>query len=152
MSAAVHPRETLWRRLAPIVFFELYLNASIATFAFGPWIWPIVDTRPLYTFVLSAPALDGSGAVDTITDYHAGDVVDVTEILNLSAGTDPFAEGYLRVTTDGLIQVDVDGGGDAWVTLANVNTDVDHLTFRYLMDGAAHTGDVAAQSLIIPFG
>lgn len=45
---------SLWKRVAPIVFFQLYLNASILLFAFGPWVWPIPDGTRLYTFVALA--------------------------------------------------------------------------------------------------
>ena len=72
-------------------------------------------------FVLSSAALTGPGHVDAITDYARGDIVDVTQILSLAAGANPVTGGYLRVTTGGQIQVDVNGGGDAWTTLSTVN-------------------------------
>lgn len=43
-------------RYGPILFVQLYLNASLAVFAFGPWIWPIESPARLYLFVLSAHA------------------------------------------------------------------------------------------------
>ena len=74
-------------------------------------------------FVLSKAAVASPGAanIDRITDYAAGDVVDVTQILSLAAGINPITGGYLRVTTSGLIQVDVNGGGNEWVTLSSIN-------------------------------
>ena len=80
--------------------------------------------------------LSNSGEVDAITDYSRGDIVDVTQILNLASGTNPVAGGYLRVTTDGLIQVDANGGGDAWTTLSTVNGN-GAVTLRYLSGGTA---------------
>jgi hypothetical protein len=62
-----------------------------------------------------------SGSVDRIMDYAKGDVVDVSLVLNVASGVDALAGGYLRVTTGGLVQVDVDGGADGWVTLGTVN-------------------------------
>ncbi len=87
-------------------------------------------------FVLSSAALSGSGHIDLITDYARGDVVDVTQILNLAAGTNPISGGHLRVTTSGQIQVDVNGGGDAWTTLSSINGS-SAVTLRYLSGGVA---------------
>ncbi|MDQ3074561.1 MAG: hypothetical protein M3Q88_02960, partial [Pseudomonadota bacterium] len=93
-------------------------------------------------FVLSNAAItNGPGNIDTITDYAAGDVIDVTRILNVPGAVDPIADGYLRVTaTTGLIQVDLDGGGDNWVTIANINPGVSP-TIRYI-DGGVVTNIV----------
>ena len=62
-----------------------------------------------------------SGSVDRIMDYAKGDIVDVSAVLNLASGVDALGGGYLRVTTAGLVQVDIDGGGNGWVTLGTVN-------------------------------
>ena len=62
-----------------------------------------------------------SGSVDRIMDYGKGDVVDVSLALNLASSVDALAGGYLRVTTGGLVQVDVDGGANSWVTVGTVN-------------------------------
>jgi hypothetical protein len=53
------------------------------------------------------------------------------------------AGGFVRVTTSGLIQVDLDGGGNNWVTLSTINaaTSVD---VRYLSGGALATLTVSA--------
>lgn len=74
-------------------------------------------------FVLSNAAVTDPGAanIDRITDYSSGDVVDTTQILKVAANTNVVAEGYLRVTTTGLVQVDVSGGGNDWVTLSTIN-------------------------------
>ena len=43
-----------FKRLAPIVAIQLYLNGSILVFAFGPWLWPMRDPTKLYVFVAIA--------------------------------------------------------------------------------------------------
>ena len=93
-------------------------------------------------FILSGAALTGPGHVDSITDYARGDIVDVTQALGLAAGVNPVSGGYLRVTTTGLIQVDVSGGGDAWTTLSTVNGS-SSVTLRYLSGGVATDLSVA---------
>ncbi|HUE79050.1 MAG TPA: SGNH/GDSL hydrolase family protein [Sphingomicrobium sp.] len=87
-------------------------------------------------FVLSNSAVTspGSGNIDRITDYGRGDVVDVSQILSVAAGTNVISAGYLRVTTSGKIQVDLDGGGDEWVTLSTINGTA-AVTVRYLSGG-----------------
>ena len=89
-------------------------------------------------FVLSNDAITSPGAanIDAIMDYASGDLVDVTQILSVAAGTNVIAGGYLRVTTTGLIQVDLDGGADEWVTLSNINGS-SAVSMRYLSGGAA---------------
>jgi phospholipase/lecithinase/hemolysin len=74
-------------------------------------------------FVLSNDAVTSPGAanIDAIMDYAAGDLVDVTRILAVAPGTDVSGGGYLRVTKSGLIQVDLDGGGNDWITLSTIN-------------------------------
>lgn len=93
-------------------------------------------------FVLSNTALLGPGNVDTISDYGKGDVVDVTQILNVAAGTNVVTGGFIRVTTSGLIQVDVDGGGDDWATLSTINGN-GAVNIRYLSGGVANTLSVS---------
>lgn len=101
------------------------------------------------TFVLSSDALTQPTAVDRIMDYASGDVVDLSQVLSLGAGTNPLAGGYLRVTTNGLIQVDLNGGGDSWATLSSINGTA-AVTVRYLSGGSAssvavsRSGDGAA--------
>ena len=87
-------------------------------------------------FVLNPAALTGAGHVDAITDYSRGDIVDLSQVLNLAGGINPVSGGYLRVTTGGQIQVDLDGGGDAWTTLSTVNGS-GAVTLRFLSGGVA---------------
>ena len=89
-------------------------------------------------FVLSNDAVTSPGTanVDAIMDYAAGDLVDVSQILAVAAGTNVATGGYLRVTTSGLVQVDLDGGGDDWVTLSTING-TGSVTMRYLSGGSA---------------
>lgn len=89
-------------------------------------------------FVLSIDALTNPANVDRITDYARGDVVDVSQILNVAAGTNVVSGGYLRVTSSGLVQVDLDGGGDEWATLSTINGS-GAVSVRYLSGGSAAT-------------
>ena len=70
-----------------------------------------------------------SGTIhDFITDYHGtseGDSIDLTHLLSgLAAGTDPVADGYVRLVQDGSntanmdLQVDANGSGDSFQTVA----------------------------------
>jgi hypothetical protein len=95
-------------------------------------------------FVLSVAAVTSPGPanIDTIVDYGTGDTVDITEILNVASGTDVILGGYVRVTTTGLVQVDLDGGGNSWVTLSNINTGTGPVTVRYLSGGIATDASV----------
>ncbi len=95
-------------------------------------------------FVLSNSALtkpDGS-QVDHIMDYAKGDVVDVSQVLAVAAGVNVISGGYLRVTTSGLIQVDLDGGANNWVTLSTINGS-GSVSVRYLSGSSAATLTVA---------
>ena len=98
-------------------------------------------------FVLSNAAVTnpGPGNIDTIADYERGEVVDITQILRVAAGTNVISGGFLRVTTSGLIQVDVDGGGNNWVTLSTINGSAS-VSVRYLSGGAATNVSVARTS------
>jgi hypothetical protein len=40
--------------LFPIIFFQIYLAASVFVFAFGPWHWPVSNPLQLYSFLLLA--------------------------------------------------------------------------------------------------
>jgi Ca2+-binding RTX toxin-like protein len=98
------------------------------------------------TFVLSNAAItNGAGNVDIITDYAAGDVIDLTQILKVLTGTNIVTGGFVRVLTTGEIQVDLDGSAgtaSGWVTVATMNTGVTP-TFKYLAGGVATTAAVA---------
>lgn len=95
-------------------------------------------------FVLSNAAVISPGAanIDQISDYASGDVVDITQILSIAAGTNVLTGGYLRVTTTGLVQVDLDGGANSWVTLSNING-TSAVAVRYLSGGALTNVSVA---------
>jgi Ca2+-binding RTX toxin-like protein len=87
-------------------------------------------------FVLSA------GSVVTIADYAALEVVDISQILSVANGTDVVTGGYVRVTAGGQLQIDVNGGGDNYVTLANVSGS-SPVTIRYTSGGNASDVTVA---------
>jgi phospholipase/lecithinase/hemolysin len=90
------------------------------------------------SFVLSADALSNPAHADHIMDYESGDVVDISQILKVAGGTNLISGGYLRVTTSGLIQVDLDGGANSWSTLSSING-TGGVNVRYLSGGAATT-------------
>jgi len=96
------------------------------------------------SFILSNSAVTSPGAanIDQISDYGSGDIVDITQILGVSSGANVIIGGYLRVTTSGLIQVDLDGGADNWVTLSSINNG-GAVTLRYLSGGVATNISVA---------
>jgi hypothetical protein len=58
------------------------------------------------------------------------------QILAVAPGTNVAPGGYLRVTTSGFVQVDLDGGGDDWITLSAING-TGAVTLRYLSGGTA---------------
>ena len=95
-------------------------------------------------FVLSNAAITSPGPanISAIADYAAGDVIDVSQILAVAVGTDVIAGGYLRVTASGQVQVDVNGGGDTYVTVGTVNGS-GSVTLRYLAGGVANDLGVA---------
>ncbi len=67
-------------------------------------------------------------AGDRVIDFTAGaggDAVDLTTLLsNLGySGADAFADGWVRTVQSGahtLVQIDADGGGDGFATLATL--------------------------------
>jgi Ca2+-binding RTX toxin-like protein len=91
-------------------------------------------------FVLSNSAVTSPGAanLDKITDYERGEIVDITQILKVATGINVATGGYVRVTTGGLIQVDVDGGGNDWVTLSSINGS-SAVSVRYVAGGGLAT-------------
>ena len=86
-------------------------------------------------FVLGRDALTNPAAIDRIMDYGSGDIVDLTQVLSLGAGTNAITGGFLRITANGLIQVDLDGGANSWTTLSSING-TGAVTVRYLSGGA----------------
>ncbi|HET9356349.1 MAG TPA: SGNH/GDSL hydrolase family protein [Sphingomicrobium sp.] len=95
-------------------------------------------------FVLSRAAVENTGLanIDIITDYSKGDIVDVSQLLSVGAGVNIATGGFLRVTSSGLIQVDVNGNADQWVTLSTINGN-GAVTIRYLSGGALTTTSVS---------
>ena len=68
-------------------------------------------------FVLSNDVItDGTANADTITGYTAGEVIDITQILT-QAGS---LSGFVRLLVNGDLQVDLDGGGNSYVTIAHL--------------------------------
>jgi len=86
-------------------------------------------------FVIRGDALTSPSAADRIMDYSRGETIDLTGVLSVPYGVDVALGGYLRVTTGGLIQVDTDGGGDQWATVATINSAKGSVTFSYLSSG-----------------
>ena len=95
-------------------------------------------------FVLSNSAVTNPGTanIDAIADYASGDIVDIRQILSVAAGTNVVTGQYLRVTTSGLVQVDVDGGGNNWITLSAINNG-GAVSIRYLSGGVQTTVSVS---------
>jgi hypothetical protein len=62
----------------------------------------------------------------------------LADIDQVASGTNVLSGGYLRVTTSGLIQVDVDGGGDGWASLSSINGS-GAVNLRYMANGALTT-------------
>ncbi|HUQ70291.1 MAG TPA: Ig-like domain-containing protein, partial [Planctomycetaceae bacterium] len=92
-------------------------------------------------FVLSNTAVTNPGPanIDTITDYAAGETIDIRGILNIPTGGT--VGNFVRVTTTGLVQVNIDGVGTDWVTLSNINLLAagQQYTVQYLLNGNSAT-------------
>ena len=67
------------------------------------------------TFVIDVSALSGT-QTDSITDYAAGEVINITQLLNTGGSL----SGFVRLTAAGQLQVDVNGGGNGFVTVATL--------------------------------
>lgn len=82
-----------------------------------------------------------SDAGDTITDFDAtGDLFELSALMTAIgyAGSDAVGDGYVGITQSGantLVQVDADGGGDGFTTLATLEnvtaTDIDMGTWNF---------------------
>jgi Ca2+-binding RTX toxin-like protein len=118
---------------------SLYGNAGANVLTGGGGADYLVGGAGNDVFVLSNP---NGGGIAAIADYASGDVVDVTQVLSVAAGTDLVGGGYLKITAGGQIQVDQNGGGDQWVTLSNINGS-SSVTVRYLSGGTATDLNVA---------
>jgi hypothetical protein len=85
------------------------------------------------TFVLT-----DSATSDTITDYAAGEVIDITTLLT-TAGS---LSGFVRLTAAGQLQIDANGGGDGYVTVATLTAGI-NATITY------STGSGTASAVIV---
>jgi Ca2+-binding RTX toxin-like protein len=81
------------------------------------------------TFVLT-----NAPGVATVGDYTAGDVVDIGQFLSVAGGTNVVGGGYVRIVGSQL-QVDANGGGDAFVTISNISGS-GNVTIRYQSGGS----------------
>ena len=81
------------------------------------------------TFVLTDTA-----STDVITDYAAGEIVDLTTLVTTGGSL----SGFVRVTAGGQLQVDSDGGGDGFVTVATVTAGL-NVTVRYSTGSGTNT-------------
>jgi phospholipase/lecithinase/hemolysin len=93
-------------------------------------------------FVLGPAALLALGNVDRILDYGRDDLVDLSQILKVGAGVDIVGGGYLRITSSGFIQLDVDGGANHWVTVSTING-TNAVNIRYLSGTSQATASVS---------
>jgi Ca2+-binding RTX toxin-like protein len=82
------------------------------------------------TFVLT-----NAPGIATVGDYAAGDVVDIGQFLSVAGGTNVVGGGYVRIVGTQL-QVDANGGGDAFVTVGNVSGS-GNIMIRYQSGGSA---------------
>jgi len=78
--------------------------------------------------------LTNAAGVSMIADYSAGDVVDVTQYLDVAGGTDLVAGGYVKIL-GAQLQVDANGGADNFVTIANVSGS-GAVALRYIAGGS----------------
>ena len=88
------------------------------------------------TFVLT-----NAPGVATVGDYAAGDVVDISQYLSVANGTNVVAGGYVKIVGTQL-QIDANGGGDAFVTVGNVSGS-GAVTIRYQSGGVGTDANVA---------
>jgi len=95
------------------------------------------------TFVIDQSALSEVGMVDVIHDYSNadGDVVDLSELLNVALGTNVGTAGYVDYdNASGALKVDVDGGGNNYVTVATLNPGLTTVNILYSEDNHDKTG------------
>ncbi|HEX6603527.1 MAG TPA: cadherin-like domain-containing protein, partial [Sphingomicrobium sp.] len=91
-------------------------------------------------YVLSNDVITaGSVNADTIVGYTAGEVIDITEILT-TAGS---LSGVVRLLANGDLQVDLNGGGDSYVTIAHLTAGV-NATIKYITSGTTTTAVITS--------
>ena len=115
---------------------SLYGNAGANVLTTGGGADYMIGGAGNDTFVLT----NGAG-IATVGDYTAGDVVDISQFLSVAGGTNIVAGGYVKIVGTQL-QVDVSGGANSWVTIANVSGS-GAVAIRYLSGGAAANVSVA---------
>ena len=71
--------------------------------------------------------LTDARSFDTLTDYEEGEVIDLTSIFTRSGSLD----GFVRLTAAGELQIDVNGGGNSYVTVAHILTADADATITY---------------------
>ena len=119
---------------------SLYGNSGVNVLTSGGGGDYLVGGAGSDTFVLT-----NAPGIATIADYSAGERVDIGQYLNVAGGTDVVAGGYVRITAGGQLQVDVNGGGDAFTTIANI-AGSGPVTIRYQSGGGSTELAVARQS------
>jgi len=91
------------------------------------------------TFVWHLEDVTVNPAIDTVTDFTSGTTIGTSDVLELS---DLFADGtvdsgnvdgFVQVA-GGALQVDLDGGGNSWTTLANLGVGAGE-TIQVAIDG-----------------
>ncbi|HEX6740182.1 MAG TPA: hypothetical protein VF079_00095, partial [Sphingomicrobium sp.] len=108
---------------------SIYGNASANVLTSGGGADYMVGGGGNDRFVLTnAPGLA------TVGDYAAGDVVDISQYLSVANGTDVVAGGYVKIVGAQLM-VDLNGGGDGFVTVGNVSGS-GSVTIRYQSGGS----------------
>lgn len=97
-------------------------------------------------FVIDRGAVGETAQVDIITDYAAGDVVDLTQLVSVPTGTNIVTGGFVKyLSGSGDIQVDLDGGGNNYVTVATLDTLIPaSISVRVLINGVATNVSVNA--------
>ena len=108
---------------------SLYGNAGANVLTSGGGADYLVGGAGNDVFVLA-----NAPGVATVGDYAAGDVVDIGQYLSVANGTNVTAGGYVRIVGSQL-QVDSNGGGDAYVTVGNVSGS-GSVTIRYQSGGS----------------
>jgi hypothetical protein len=95
------------------------------------------------TFVLTDAA-----SIDTITDYQAGEIIDITALLT-AAGP---LSGFVRLTAGGDLQLDADGGGNGYTTIAHINASGVNATVTYSTGpGATATATIVSGAPPVAF-
>ena len=87
------------------------------------------------TFVIT-----DASALETVTDYEAGEIIDITALLTRSGSL----AGFVRLTAAGDLQVDANGGGNSYVTVAHLNTAGVNATISYSTGSGTATATIVS--------